>query len=95
MKNRDKKDIEAALLAKGFQSRVTDHTYFIYHSTAGHKTPVKTKTSLSNKPKTIGGDLLHAMAQQCKLTNDQFLLLVDCPLTREQYENLLHDRGLI
>jgi hypothetical protein len=95
MKNRDKKDIEAALLTKGFQSRVSDHTYFIYHTHAGQKTLIKTKTSLGNKPKTIGGDLLHAMAQQCKLTNEQFLQLVDCPLTRDQYEGMLQGQGLI
>lgn len=81
------------MLSKGFEPRQSDHNYFIYHSAKGQKTVAKTKTSLGNKPKTIGGDLLHSMARQCKLTNEQFLDLVDCPLSREQYEAELQRQG--
>lgn len=95
-KNRPKHDVEQALAGKGFQlSRQTDHNYFIYHTEDDRKTRVKTKTSFGRKPKDIGGDLLHAMARQCHLTNDQFLQLVDCPLSRKSYEQMLDEKGLL
>ncbi len=94
MKNRPKKAIEAALIGKGFVARPGDHNYFIYHTLAGQKTLVKTKTSLGNAPKVISGDLLHAMARQCRLTSQDFLDLVDCPLHRAAYEEKLRSQGL-
>ncbi len=35
------------------------------------------------------------MAKDCRLTNQEFERLIDCPLSQEQYENLLKDRGHI
>ncbi len=93
-KNRPKADIETALTAKGFQqTRQTNHNYFIFHTQDGKKSRIKTKTSFGHKPKEISGDLLNTMARQCKLTNNQFLQLVDCPLSRQSYEGLLQEGG--
>ena len=92
-KNRSKQDVEKALTSKGFTCRQSDHNYYIFHALDGRKTCIKTKTSFGRKPRNITGDLLSAMARQCKLTNDQFLQLVDCPLSRESYENLLDEQG--
>jgi hypothetical protein len=33
------------------------------------------------------------MARQCSLTKKQFLDLLDCPLSREEYEKLLEQAG--
>ena len=92
-KMRAKQDVEKALVAKGFNCEKTDHNYFIYHTTDGKKSRIKTKTSFGHKPKDIAGDLLSAMARQCKLSTDQFLQLVDCPLSRDLYEGLLSQGG--
>lgn len=34
------------------------------------------------------------MCKQCHLSKSQFLDLVDCPMTREQYETNLKDAGI-
>ena len=38
--------------------------------------------------KVIPDNLISQMAKQCKLTKQQFVNLVDCPLSRDQYENV-------
>jgi hypothetical protein len=34
------------------------------------------------------------MAKQCFLTNSEFVDLMQCPLSREQYEEILRQKGL-
>ena len=41
----ERSSVEAALTLKGFKKVEGDHTFFIYHSQAGKKSPVRTKTS--------------------------------------------------
>ena len=86
-------DVERALLAKGFQSKDGDHHYFIYHSRAGRKTRVFTKTSHGSRE--IDDNLLSMMAKHCRLSNKEFGQLVECPLTRESYEGKLIAAGLV
>lgn len=83
---RRKQDVEQALTRKGFVQREGDHHYFVYHSLAGLKTAVFTKTSHTPKMREIPDNLLGQMARQCRLSRRDFLDLVDCPLTREAYE---------
>jgi hypothetical protein len=52
----------------------------------------KTKTSHGSGG-DISDDLLARMAKQCGVTKGQFLKLVDCPLTRQEYEELLRAAG--
>lgn len=87
--NRKREDIEAALSNKGFVSEDRDHRYWTYWTSSGKKTAVWTKTSFGSKFRTIGPPLISAMAAQCALPKARFLDLVDCPLTREKYEELL------
>lgn len=42
---RKQADVERALTRKGFEQSESHHRFFIYHSKAGRKTLVKTKTS--------------------------------------------------
>ena len=77
-------DVEKSLLVKGFQAGGGDHNYFFYHSKAGKKTMVRTKTS--HGARDIDDNLLAQMARQCKLSNKDFGLLVECPLSRDDYE---------
>jgi len=94
-KSRPKFEVEKALAAKGFTCSTTNHNYFIFHTSEQKKTAIKTMTSFGHKPKDISGNLLSAMARQCQLTNSQFLELVDCPLSRDDYEALLQEQGVI
>lgn len=89
---RARKDVMSALEKKGFIPSEGDHTYYCYYTTQNKKTIVRTKVSHSGKD--IGDLLLDRMAHQCKLTNGQFRNLVDCPLSRDQYESILRDKGV-
>jgi hypothetical protein len=89
----DRADIEAALEKKGFVLADGDHNFFTYYSKDGQKTSVWTKTSHGSKYKTLGDSLVSAMAQQCRLTTPEFKKFVACPLTRDEYEGLLIERG--
>ncbi len=87
-------DVERSLLSKGFVGPdKRDHNYFTYHSIAGKKTRVFTKTSHGSRE--INDQLLSHMAKQCKLSNKDFGRLIDCPLDRVSYENKLIDQGYV
>lgn len=92
---RERKKVEAALKTKGFRTKEGDHHYFIFYSREDKKTIIKTKTSHSPKTKTLGDPLISAMAKQCFLTKDEFLDLVDCPMTQEVYEQKMREKEII
>lgn len=56
----------------------------------GRQPGIRTHTSHGAKPKDLGNSLLKDMAYQCRLSKADFLRLVDCDLTREGYERLVH-----
>lgn len=87
---RDKTDVESGLERKGFvrSKPGADHNYFVYLSLAGKKARASTKTS-HGRAFDIDDGLLSQMARQCGLTKKQFLELLDCPLSREDYEQIL------
>jgi len=90
---RNRKTVEATLQAKGFAKVEGDHHYFVYLTRDGRKTRARTKTSHSPKVKVIPDNLLGQMARQCLLTKPDFLKLVDCPMSREDFELKLRDQG--
>lgn len=85
--------VEKSLLAKGFRAREGDHSYFNYYSKAGKKTVVFTKAS--HGAREIDENLLSRMAKQCRLSNKDFGLLVECPLDRDAYEAKLIAQGAV
>lgn len=88
MASRSKRAVETALVQKGFREQDGDHHYFVYWTADGRKTVARTKTS-HGSGKDLGDSLLTQMARQVKLTKGAFLELVDCPMSREQYEKQL------
>lgn len=92
---RDRETIKDALQKKGFRLKDGDHFYLIYYSQNGKKTSVHTKISRGTKYKTLTDNLLALMSKQCKLPKSDFIGLVDCPLTREAYEEKLHTQAII
>ncbi len=87
--------VEKALVAKGFSCRKSHHSYFVYYTEEGIKTPVRTKTSHGKGGADITPYLISRMAKQCKLRSADFRALVDCSLSRTDYENLLISKGEI
>jgi predicted RNA binding protein YcfA (HicA-like mRNA interferase family) len=81
---RKQSDVEAALLQKGFRRADTHHRYFIYHTEAGPKSRIRTRTSHGGRDITEA--LLRQMARQCGISRKDFLDLVDCPLDQSGYE---------
>jgi hypothetical protein len=92
---REKKSVEDGLKNKGFKLKEGNHHRFIYYTINGKKSPVITKTSHTPKMKEIPDNLIGQMAKQCKLSKSDFLNLVDCPLSREAYEDILKKEGEI
>lgn len=78
-------DVRRSLTAKGYVGpEPGDHNFFTYYSKSGKKTRVFTK--MSHGAKEIDDHILAQMARQCKLSNKDFGLLIDCPLDRDSYE---------
>jgi hypothetical protein len=89
---REKREVDAGLLNKGFEQRAGDHNYFVYVSESGKKSTARTKTS-HGRGFDVDDNLLSQMARQCGLTKKLFLDLLDCPLKRPEYEKLLKSAG--
>lgn len=94
--NPRKRDVVVkALIRKGFQRSDTDHVKLYYINTAGKKTRVWTKASHGGKQSEISPSNLSKMAKQCKLSGQDFEKLIECPLSREMYEDMLITAGEI
>ena len=87
--------VESAPRAKGFRRRESHHSYFVYYTEEGIKTPVQTKTSHGKGSADIPDELVGRMARQCKLRTAEFRALVDCSLSQAGYEALLARKGEI
>jgi len=51
----------------------------------GKKTAIHTKQSPSAKNDDIGNSLLGLMARQARLSKKDFVDLIDCPMSKEDY----------
>ena len=87
--------VESALEAKGFRRRESHHSYFVYYTEEGVKTPIWTKTSHGKGSADIPNNLIGRMARQCKLRTADFRALIDCSLSQADYEALLNSDGEI
>ena len=77
-------EVEAGLRRKGFRRTDTHHRYYVYHTRAGLKSRIRTRTSHGGRD--LDAWLLGQMAQQCRVSRKDFLDLVDCPLDQGGYE---------
>jgi hypothetical protein len=92
---RPKTKVISGLTSKGFLESSGDHVMLVYYTRDGRKTRIRTKASHTPKMKDIPDNLLSQMAKQCKLTKEEFLGVVDCPIKRDTLEALLAERGEI
>jgi hypothetical protein len=86
-------DVESSLARKGFTEEAgKDHRYFrLLHQ--GKDTGIYTKTSRGTGYKALGDGLVSSMAKQLKLQTKEFVQLVDCSLSAEDYLALLAKKG--
>lgn len=89
---RSAREISSALESKGFVRRESKDAY--YHLWVdGKKTPIFTK--MSQGERDVHDGLLAAMARQLRLRRRQLDDLVDCPLSRDEYVQILRETGHI
>ncbi len=84
MASRKTREIITGLIKKGFQRRDGNHVYLHYYDVTGKKTKICTKVSHGSKE--YGNKILSLMAYQIGLSLEDFLNLIDCPMTQEEYE---------
>jgi hypothetical protein len=91
----DKRKIESSLSKKGFVKDETHHIYF-YHEYNGKRTGIYTYTSHGSKNKVYGNSLLSMMKKQLKLnTINQVVDLFECPMSKEEYNQILKEKDLL
>lgn len=81
-----------SLKSKGFTQESGDHVYLEFHFEG--KFILQTKVS-HGATHDIGKNLLSVMSKQCQLTKNQFLDLVNCPLSAQEYVGVLRENGVL
>ncbi len=84
--------IESSLGKKGFTKKDGDHNFYVYY-VDDRKTDIFTKTSHGKRE--IGDQLIGLMARQCRIKTSEFKKLVNCTISKEQYEVMLQEAGHI
>jgi hypothetical protein len=90
-----RRDIEDALIRKGFELDDNRDHRFYYFTYQNRRTPIRTKISTGSGYREYEGNLLRAMQQQLKLTFRDLQDLINCPLSRADYEIKLRAQGFI
>lgn len=97
MKVRSVKDIEKALLAKGFEkasSKAKSHHSFYYFIHNGKRSSINTYLSHGAKSSDYGQGLMNKIKQQLKFQDSKNAeAFLDCPFKEEQYIDMLQKAG--
>jgi predicted RNA binding protein YcfA (HicA-like mRNA interferase family) len=97
MKVRSVKDIERALLSKGFQklsSKQKSHHSFYYFIFEGKRSNVYTYLSHGAKSIEYGPGLMNKIKQQLKFNDSKRAeAFLDCPFKEEHYIEMLKKEG--
>ena len=86
------RQIDGALQSKGFVRSEKDHHYYSLY-VDGKKTQVWTK--ISHGGAECGDTLIGLMAKQAKIAKKEFVQLVECTLSGDEYVARLVARGII
>lgn len=87
---RKAREVLSGLKRKGFvEEREGHHIFLIYETIAGLRTDIRTRLSHQSGGNDVGDPLLGAMARQVRLSRREFDELIDCPLSRQEYESKL------
>jgi hypothetical protein len=85
-------DIRNGLIRKGFVQDNRHHKYYIMY-VDGVKTKVRTR--ISHGESEINDALINKMKKQVHLSKEDFFRLVECPLSKEGYIEILIREGTI
>ena len=92
---RSNREIHGALSKKGFHvEKDNDHVRYYHLDSQGKETGIKTKISHGALGATVSLKLISKMARQLHLTKSQFLALIDCPISEEDYRIILRKQGV-
>ena len=87
--SRKGRDIDSALRKKGFLRDTSgDHIFYLFGGTK-----VKTKISHGMLGSSIGAGLIGDMAIQLHLSKNQFLALIDCTMSADEYREMIETLG--
>lgn len=92
MSPRATRKIQGSLLKKGFIEDETHHRMF-WLVVNGKRSSVRTRYSHSDRE--VNDWHQGQMAKQLGLSRAEFDDLIDCPLKKESYLNLLRERGVV
>jgi predicted RNA binding protein YcfA (HicA-like mRNA interferase family) len=84
------REVVDGLKRKGFSLSESDHKHLVFHVN-GKKTSIF--TFVSHGSNEIDDYLINRMSIQVKLEKNQFIDLINCPLTSEDYLKELKSRG--
>ena len=91
---RKARQVLSSMKAKGFlEDREGHHIFLIYETIDGLRTEIRTRVSHQSSGGDISDSLLGLMARQVRLTRRDLDQMIDCPLSREQYETKLSLKG--
>lgn len=97
MRRRSVKDIEKALLAKGFEkisSKQKSHHSFYYFIYKGKRSSINTYLSHGAKSNDYGVELMNKIKHQLKFQDSKIAeSFLDCPFKEEQYIDMLEKMG--
>jgi predicted RNA binding protein YcfA (HicA-like mRNA interferase family) len=80
-----------SLLKKGFSQLEGDHHQYVFI----HGGKIVTRTKMSHNDQEINNSLISKMHKQCQISKKDFIGLVDCSVSGEDYATLLKEQGLI
>lgn len=90
---KDKK-VRKSLEKKGFkQEPSSHHNYYYLYDQDGKRTKINTHTSRNEQE--IGNFLIGQMSKQLKLSKEDFIDLINCPLSYEEYIAKLKEKNEI
>jgi predicted RNA binding protein YcfA (HicA-like mRNA interferase family) len=84
--------IVKSLKSKGFTKEQGDHVYLEFHLDG--KFILHTKVSHGSNH-DLGPNLVSLMSKQCQLSKKQFMDLVNCPLSADEYVDVLREKGVL
>lgn len=87
--------MERTLIRKLGFSRSESHHHFYHLFDRDGNLVIITKLSHGAKGRDISKAILSKIARQMKLSNPQLQAAVDCPLSKENYSDILKEQGLI
>lgn len=88
----DSGKVKRSLQKKGFVEDDSDHKLYVLYLN-DERTSVW--TCLSHNGQSIGEDLISKMRRQLHLSKDDFVDLIKCPLSKEEYLDKLIKSGIL